>query len=168
MAAVLDTHAAIGYLFNRKRLSEDALRFIRRALDSGKPIYISAISQKRERQAHPGWQKHQPRTNIASLGRRNEQEALELAVVGWIRRGPLGPDCLRGIFYQNARHSMGQSGAVHRFRGVAGIRITPRFWPTRILSRTGCGPHLGRIQRPDTSLVCFFYPRSPKTFRSRS
>ncbi len=44
MAAVLDTHAAIWYLFNRKRLSQDALRFIRRALDSGKPIYISAIS----------------------------------------------------------------------------------------------------------------------------
>lgn len=44
MAAVLDTHAAIWYVFIRKRLSQDALRFIRRAIDSGKPAYISAIS----------------------------------------------------------------------------------------------------------------------------
>jgi PIN domain nuclease of toxin-antitoxin system len=38
MAAVLDTHAAIWYVFNRQRLSQDALRFIRRAVDSGKPV----------------------------------------------------------------------------------------------------------------------------------
>ncbi|MGH9790859.1 MAG: type II toxin-antitoxin system VapC family toxin [Candidatus Acidiferrales bacterium] len=44
MAAVLDTHAAIWYVFIRKRLSQDALRFIRRAIDSGKPAYVSAIS----------------------------------------------------------------------------------------------------------------------------
>lgn len=44
MAVVLDTHAAIWYIFIRKRLSQDALRFIRRAVDSGKPAYVSAIS----------------------------------------------------------------------------------------------------------------------------
>ncbi len=44
MAAVLDTHAAIWYVFIRKRLSQDALLFIRRAVDSGRPVYISAIS----------------------------------------------------------------------------------------------------------------------------
>ena len=44
MAAVLDTHAAIWYVFIRKRLSQDALRFLRRAIDSGRPAYISAIS----------------------------------------------------------------------------------------------------------------------------
>jgi|SRR6266481_606567 len=44
MAAVLDTHAAIWYVFIRKRLSQDALRFIRRAVESGRPVYISAIS----------------------------------------------------------------------------------------------------------------------------
>ena len=44
MSAVLDTHAAIWYVFARKRLSQDALRFIRRAIDSGKPAYVSAIS----------------------------------------------------------------------------------------------------------------------------
>ncbi len=44
MPAVLDTHAAIWYVFARKRLSEDALRFIRKTVDSGKPVYISAIS----------------------------------------------------------------------------------------------------------------------------
>ena len=44
MAAVLDTHAAIWYVFIRKRLSQDALRFIRRAVDSGRPAYVSAIS----------------------------------------------------------------------------------------------------------------------------
>ncbi len=44
MAAVLDTHAAIWYVFIRKRLSQDALRFIRRAVDNGKPVYVSAIS----------------------------------------------------------------------------------------------------------------------------
>jgi PIN domain nuclease of toxin-antitoxin system len=44
MAAVLDTHAAIWYVFIRKRLSQHALRFIRRAIESGRPVYISAIS----------------------------------------------------------------------------------------------------------------------------
>jgi PIN domain nuclease of toxin-antitoxin system len=44
MAAVLDTHAAIWYVFIRKRLSQDALRFIRRAVESGRPAYVSAIS----------------------------------------------------------------------------------------------------------------------------
>ncbi len=44
MAAVLDTHAAIWYVFIRKRLSQDALRFIRGAIDSGRPAYVSAIS----------------------------------------------------------------------------------------------------------------------------
>jgi len=44
MAAVLDTHAAIWYVFSRKRLSRDALRFIRHAVDSGRPAYVSAIS----------------------------------------------------------------------------------------------------------------------------
>jgi PIN domain nuclease of toxin-antitoxin system len=44
MSAVLDTHVAIWYVFTRKRLSEDALSFIRKTIDSGKPVYISAIS----------------------------------------------------------------------------------------------------------------------------
>jgi PIN domain nuclease of toxin-antitoxin system len=44
MSAVLDTHAAVWYVFVRKRLSQDALRFIRRAVDSGRPVYVSAIS----------------------------------------------------------------------------------------------------------------------------
>ena len=44
MSAVLDTHTAIWYLFSRKQLSNDALNFIREAIDPGKPVYISAIS----------------------------------------------------------------------------------------------------------------------------
>ena len=44
MTAVLDTHAAIWYVFIRKRLSQKAVRFIRQAVDSGNPVYISAIS----------------------------------------------------------------------------------------------------------------------------
>lgn len=44
MTAVLDTHAAIWYVFIRKRLSRDALRFIRNAVESGRPAYVSAIS----------------------------------------------------------------------------------------------------------------------------
>ena len=44
MSAVLDTHTAIWYLFSRKQLSNDALNFIREAIDHGKPVYISAIS----------------------------------------------------------------------------------------------------------------------------
>lgn len=44
MAAVLDTHAAIWYVFIRKRMSQEALRFIRRAIERGQPAYVSAIS----------------------------------------------------------------------------------------------------------------------------
>ncbi len=44
MAVVLDTHAALWYVFVRKRLSQDALRFIRHAVESGRPAYVSAIS----------------------------------------------------------------------------------------------------------------------------
>jgi len=44
MAAVLDPHAAIWYVFAPKRLSHDALRFIRRAIEGGKPVSVSAIS----------------------------------------------------------------------------------------------------------------------------
>lgn len=44
MAAVLDTHAAIWYVFVRKRLSQEALRFIRNTVDSGRPASVSAIS----------------------------------------------------------------------------------------------------------------------------
>ncbi len=44
MSAVLDTHAAIWYVFIRKRLSQDALRFIRRSVENGRSVYVSAIS----------------------------------------------------------------------------------------------------------------------------
>jgi PIN domain nuclease of toxin-antitoxin system len=44
MAAVLDTHAAIWYLFRSSHLSSTALWFIRNAVDNGQPVYISAIS----------------------------------------------------------------------------------------------------------------------------
>ena len=44
MSAVLDTHAAIWYFHHIKELSPGALQSIRRALDAGRPIYISAIS----------------------------------------------------------------------------------------------------------------------------
>lgn len=44
MSVVLDTHAVIWYLFDRKRLSEDAIQFIRKTVGNGKPVYISAIS----------------------------------------------------------------------------------------------------------------------------
>ncbi len=44
MAAVLDTHAAIWYLRPSKELSPTALQAIRRAVSSGRPIYVSAIS----------------------------------------------------------------------------------------------------------------------------
>ena len=44
MAAVLDTHAAIWYLRPSKELSPTALQAIRRAIGSGRPIYVSAIS----------------------------------------------------------------------------------------------------------------------------
>lgn len=44
MAVVLDTLAAIWYVFIRKRLSNRALQFIRRAVESGRPAFVSAIS----------------------------------------------------------------------------------------------------------------------------
>lgn len=44
MSAVLDTHSAIWYVFIRKRLSSDAIRFIRETIKRGMPIYVSAIS----------------------------------------------------------------------------------------------------------------------------
>jgi PIN domain nuclease of toxin-antitoxin system len=44
MSAVLDTHTAIWYVFIRKRLSSDALKFIRNSVDRGRPLFISAIS----------------------------------------------------------------------------------------------------------------------------
>ncbi|MGH9795363.1 MAG: type II toxin-antitoxin system VapC family toxin [Candidatus Acidiferrales bacterium] len=44
MAAVLDTHAAIWYLRPSRELSPTALQAIRRAVGSGNPIYVSAIS----------------------------------------------------------------------------------------------------------------------------
>lgn len=44
MSALLDTHAAIWYVFIHKRLSGEALKFIRRSVDRGNPVYISAIS----------------------------------------------------------------------------------------------------------------------------
>jgi PIN domain nuclease of toxin-antitoxin system len=44
VSAVLDTHAAIWYLRPSKELSSTALQTIRRAINSGKPVYISAIS----------------------------------------------------------------------------------------------------------------------------
>lgn len=44
MSAVLDTHSAIWYLRPSKELSSTALQAIRRAVSSGKPIYVSAIS----------------------------------------------------------------------------------------------------------------------------
>ena len=44
MTAVLRTHAAIWYLHHSNELSSAALRFIRRAVDGGQPVYVSAIS----------------------------------------------------------------------------------------------------------------------------
>jgi PIN domain nuclease of toxin-antitoxin system len=44
MSALLDTHAAIWYFDRSKELSRVALQSIRRSLDTGRPIYISAIS----------------------------------------------------------------------------------------------------------------------------
>ncbi len=44
MAAVLDTHAAIWYVFTPSDLSRAAHQFVRRAIASDKPVYISAIS----------------------------------------------------------------------------------------------------------------------------
>jgi len=44
VSAVLDTHSAIWYLFRSKELSPTALQSIRRSVDSGRPLFISAIS----------------------------------------------------------------------------------------------------------------------------
>ena len=44
MAAVLDTHAGIWYVFSPNKLSNAALRFVRQSVKQGKPLYISAIS----------------------------------------------------------------------------------------------------------------------------
>jgi PIN domain nuclease of toxin-antitoxin system len=44
MAAVLDTHAAIWYVFTPSDLSQAAIQFVRQATADGKPLYISAIS----------------------------------------------------------------------------------------------------------------------------
>ena len=44
MTAVLDTHAAIWFLHRSNELSSPALRFIRRAVDGGQPVYVSVIS----------------------------------------------------------------------------------------------------------------------------
>lgn len=44
MSALLDTHAAIWYVFSRKKLSVDALKYIRHSVDRGNPVFVSAIS----------------------------------------------------------------------------------------------------------------------------
>ena len=44
MSAVLDTHAAIWYFHRSKELSSAALQSIRRAVEGGRPVYVSAIS----------------------------------------------------------------------------------------------------------------------------
>jgi len=44
MSAVLDTHAAIWYFHRSRELSRVALQSIRRAIEAGKPVYVSAIS----------------------------------------------------------------------------------------------------------------------------
>jgi PIN domain nuclease of toxin-antitoxin system len=44
MAAVLDTHAVIWYLFRSKDLSAAALQAIREAIGAGSAVYIYAIS----------------------------------------------------------------------------------------------------------------------------
>ena len=44
MSAVLDTHAAIWYLFDSASLSERAFTFIDAAASSGAPMFLSAIS----------------------------------------------------------------------------------------------------------------------------
>lgn len=41
---LLDTHAAIWYVFIHTRLSDRALAHIRRSVDRGSPIYVSSIS----------------------------------------------------------------------------------------------------------------------------
>lgn len=44
MSALLDTHSAIWYVSEPKRLSQRALRAIRSAISKGMPCYLSAIS----------------------------------------------------------------------------------------------------------------------------
>ncbi len=44
MAGVLDTHAAIWYVFTPSDLSRAAHQFVRRAIANRRPVYISAIS----------------------------------------------------------------------------------------------------------------------------
>jgi PIN domain nuclease of toxin-antitoxin system len=44
MSAVLDTHAALWSVFDRKRISQTALQAIRRSVSAGKPLLVSAIS----------------------------------------------------------------------------------------------------------------------------
>lgn len=44
MSAVLDTHSVIWYLHRSTQLSPAALRAIRASVESGRPIFISAIS----------------------------------------------------------------------------------------------------------------------------
>jgi PIN domain nuclease of toxin-antitoxin system len=44
MSAVLDTHTALWSVFDRKRISQAALQAIRRSVNAGKPLLVSAIS----------------------------------------------------------------------------------------------------------------------------
>jgi PIN domain nuclease of toxin-antitoxin system len=44
MTSVLDTHAAIWYLYRSRELSSAALQSIRRAVEGGEPVYVSVIS----------------------------------------------------------------------------------------------------------------------------
>ena len=44
MSAVLDTHSALWSVFDRKRISQTALQAIRRSVNAGKPLLVSAIS----------------------------------------------------------------------------------------------------------------------------
>lgn len=44
MSVLLDTHAAVWYFHDVKRLSLTALQTIRRSLDAGRPIYVSCMS----------------------------------------------------------------------------------------------------------------------------
>src|SRR5713101_98967 len=44
MSAVLDTHTALWSVFDRKRISQTALQAIRRSVNAGKPLLVSAIS----------------------------------------------------------------------------------------------------------------------------
>lgn len=44
MSGVLDTHAAISSVFDRKQLSAPAMQLILRATRAGRPMYVSAIS----------------------------------------------------------------------------------------------------------------------------